>query len=44
VNEEDEMPEGEFVDLPDVDGEVEDLPDGGAIVRLDDDDVRPADS
>ena len=35
---EDEMPEGEYVDLPDVDDdEVEDTEDGGAIVRMDDD-------
>ena len=35
---EDEMPEGEYVDLPDVDDDaVEDTEDGGAIVRMDDD-------
>jgi len=35
---EDEMPEGEYVDLPDVDDdEVEDTEDGGAIVRMDED-------
>jgi hypothetical protein len=35
---EDEMPEGEYVDLPDVDDdEVEDTEDGGAIVRFGDD-------
>ena len=41
---EDEMPEGEYVELPDVGDDVEDTPDGGAIVRLDDDSPRPADS
>jgi hypothetical protein len=45
VDDENEMPEGEFVDLPDVEDDVEDTADGGAIVRLDDDDdIRPADS
>ena len=40
----DDENEGEFVDLPDVEDDVEDTADGGAIVRLDDDDMRPADS
>ena len=41
----DDENEGEFVDLPDVEDDVEDTADGGAIVRLDDeDDARPADS
>ena len=45
MDDENEMPEGEFVDLPDVEDDVEDTADGGAIVRLDDDDdMRPADS
>jgi hypothetical protein len=45
MDEEDEMPEGEFVELPDVDDdEVEDTPDGGAIVRLSDDAAKPAES
>lgn len=42
---EDEMPEGEYLELPDVGDDVEDTPDGGAIVRLDDDDeARPSES
>ena len=43
---EDEMPEGEYQELPDVADDVEDTPDGGAIVRLDDgdDEPRPAES
>lgn len=36
---EDEMPEGEFVELPDVDDDVEDTDDGGAIVRISDEDA-----
>ncbi len=41
----DEMPEGEYQELPDVDDGVEDTPDGGAIVRLDDDDdIKPSES
>jgi len=42
---EDEMPEGEYVDLPDVDDdEVEDTEDGGAIVRFGDDTPKPAEN
>jgi len=43
---EDEMPEGEYQELPDVGDDVEDTPDGGAIVRLEDEDdgPRPAES
>ena len=46
MDDENEMPEGEYVDLPDVNDDVEDTPDGGAIVRLDDEDAgpRPAES
>lgn len=34
----DEQPEGEYVELPHTDADVEDTEDGGAIVRLDDED------
>lgn len=42
---EDEMPEGEYQELPDVDDdvEIEDTPDGGAIVRMTDT-AKPAES
>lgn len=38
---EDEKPEGEYMDLPEMEDDVEDLDDGGAIVRLDDEDTTP---
>ena len=41
---ENELPEGEMVELPDDPSDVEDTEDGGAIVRLDEDGPRPADS
>ena len=44
VDDDDEMDEGEFMPLPDEDEEdVEDTPDGGAIVRLEDEGPRPED-
>lgn len=42
--EENELPEGEMVELPEAEDDVEDTEDGGAIVRLDEDGPRPADS
>lgn len=45
ADDEDDLIEGEYMPLPDAEDDVEDTPDGGAIVRLDDeDDERPADS
>jgi hypothetical protein len=42
MEDDDELPEAEVVDLGDEDDEdVTDTPDGGAIVRLDDEDVAP---
>ena len=38
---EDEKPEGEYMDLPEMEDDVEDTEDGGAIVRLDDEDTTP---
>ena len=44
-DEQDALEEGEYMALEDDDADVEDLPDGGALVRLDDgDDARPGDS
>ena len=45
-DEQDDMLEGEYMPLADDDADVEDTPDGGAIVRLsdDEDDSRPGDS
>lgn len=43
MDDEDELP-GEMVEYEDAEDDVEDLPDGGAIVRLDEDDERPVDS
>ena len=37
----DEMIEGEYMPLPDTDDDVEDTEDGGAIVRLDEEDTTP---
>lgn len=42
--ENEQLEDGEYVELPDVEDDVEDTEDGGAIVRLDDDTARPADS
>ncbi|MFZ9636205.1 MAG: hypothetical protein ACO3EK_20540, partial [Alphaproteobacteria bacterium] len=39
---EDELPEGEYFDLPGEDDDVEDTEDGGAIVTLDDEDAPPS--
>lgn len=44
MDDEDEQLEGEYMAIPDDDDGVEDTPDGGAIVRLDDEEGRPADS
>lgn len=44
MDDEDEQLEGEYMSIPDDDDGVEDTPDGGAIVRLDDEEGRPADS
>ena len=41
MNDEDEKPEGEYVSVLSDDDEVEDLEDGGAIVRLSDEDEEP---
>lgn len=38
MDDEDDIQTGEYVDLPDAESDVEDTPDGGAIVRLDDED------
>lgn len=38
---EDEKPEGEYMDIPEMEDDVEDTEDGGAIVRLDDEDTTP---
>ena len=41
MDEENELPEGEYVELPGEEAGVEDTPDGGAIVTLDEDDDGP---
>ena len=38
---EDEKPEGEYMELPEMEDDVEDTEDGGAIVRLGDEDTTP---
>ena len=43
-DDQDDMLEGEYMPLPDDDDGVEDTPDGGAIVTLDEDDPAPGDS
>lgn len=44
MDEEIEQPGGEYVELPDFDDDVEDTPDGGAIVKIGDDEPAEGDS
>ena len=44
MDEENELPEGEYVELPGEDEDVEDTPDGGAIVTLDEEGAPDPDS
>ena len=43
MDEENELPAGEFAELPEIEDDVEDTEDGGAIVRLDEDAPSPSD-
>ena len=44
MDDEDDLPEGEMIEVDDEDNDVVDTPDGGAIVTLGDERARPADS